>query len=185
MNSDPAPGRRQALVDAAFRCIAERGFEGLRLRPVAAGAGIDHSTLHHYFATKETLVAAVLTQVTDQFTRTMPAAGEPAGQLRAHLLGLGRLARERPELFTVVAELQLRARRDATIREAIARDEDGWRAALSDIWRRGQARDAWAVTLTPEEATELIIAVAKGVQLRPAQAEEILDRFVDTLTRPT
>ena len=40
--------RRQALVEAAYRRIAECGFEGLRLRDVAAEVGIDHSTIHHY-----------------------------------------------------------------------------------------------------------------------------------------
>lgn len=57
--SKPRSGedRRQALVEAAFRCIAEKGFEGLRLRDVAAKVGIDHSTLHYHFPTKEDLVA--------------------------------------------------------------------------------------------------------------------------------
>src|SRR6266480_4421461 len=46
-------GREQALVQAAFNQIAERGFEGLRTREVAAGVGLNIATLHYYFPTKE------------------------------------------------------------------------------------------------------------------------------------
>ncbi|MGH3813794.1 MAG: helix-turn-helix domain-containing protein [Pseudonocardiaceae bacterium] len=46
------------MVRAAFDVIAEKGFEGLRLREVAAQVGIDHSTLHYYFPTRQDLVAA-------------------------------------------------------------------------------------------------------------------------------
>ena len=56
----PGQDRRQALVEAAYRRIAECGFEGLRLRDVAAEVGIDHSTIHHYFPTKQALVTAVV-----------------------------------------------------------------------------------------------------------------------------
>ena len=49
--------RRRALVLAAFGQIAERGFEGLRTREVAAEAGVNIATLHYYFPTKEALIA--------------------------------------------------------------------------------------------------------------------------------
>ena len=48
--------RQQALVLAAFNQIAERGFEGLRTREVAAGVGLNIATLHYYFPTKEALI---------------------------------------------------------------------------------------------------------------------------------
>ena len=48
--------RRHDLVQAAFRGIAERGFEGLRTRDVAADAGVNIATLHYYFPTKEALI---------------------------------------------------------------------------------------------------------------------------------
>jgi hypothetical protein len=41
----PGQDRRQALVEAAYRRIAECGFEGLRLRDVAAEVAISRSRL--------------------------------------------------------------------------------------------------------------------------------------------
>src|ERR1700737_998675 len=51
--------RLKALVQAAFNQIAERGFEGLRTREVAAGVGLNIATLHYYFPTKESLIRGV------------------------------------------------------------------------------------------------------------------------------
>ena len=108
----PGPDRRQALVEAAYRRIAECGFEGLRLRDVAAEVGIDHSTIHHYFPTKQALVTAVVDYATRQFWTSEPHAGTAADELRRHLARLARMIVERPELHIVVRELDLRARRD-------------------------------------------------------------------------
>ena len=52
--------RQKALVQAAFNQIAERGFEGLRTREVAAGVGLNIATLHYYFPTKESLIRGVV-----------------------------------------------------------------------------------------------------------------------------
>ena len=178
------PDRRDALVRAAFQCVAERGFEGLRLRLVAADAGIDHSTLHHYFQTKEDLVAAVLDHVTRQFWGTMRPDLDPAERLHHHLATLGRMIREQPELFTVLAELDLRARRDPAVRSTIARDEAGWRAALTSLFQLGADQGAWAEGLDVAAAPELVIAVVKGVRLIPDRAEAVLAEFERSLLGP-
>jgi AcrR family transcriptional regulator len=174
--------RRQAVVEAAFRCIAERGFEGLRLRLVAADVGIDHSTLHHYFATKEDLVAAVLDHVTRRFWGTLPREGSAAQRLRHHLLMLGRMIRQEPALFTVLVEFDLRGHRDPAVRRVIDQDEAGWRDALAEVWRQGLQERAWVVDLEPATAVELVISMIKGVRLLPEQAESVLTQFDQTLT---
>ena len=52
--------RRREVIRAAYRTLAEKGFEGLRMREIAKRAGLDHATLHHYFAGKEALIHGVL-----------------------------------------------------------------------------------------------------------------------------
>ena len=128
--------RRQALIEAAFGFIAERGFEGLRLRDVAAAAGIDHSTLHHHFATKQDLVDAVVGYAVGQFRTVSSKAVAPAQQLRQHLEGLARMIEEWPALFVVMRELDLRATRDATVRAIIVKHEEGWRLGFGKASRR-------------------------------------------------
>ena len=162
---------------AAFERVAEIGFEGLRLRQVAEQAGIDHSTLHHHFATKQALVAAVAEYTTRQFWPTAPSAGEPAVALREHLDALHRLMIERPELFVVSAELDLRARRDPDVAAALAAHEQGWRALLTGLIGAGHPALA-----DPATAAELVIATVKGVRLAPDLAGPVFGRLAALLT---
>jgi AcrR family transcriptional regulator len=166
--------RRQALVRAAFGRIADKGFEGLRLREVAAEVGIDHSTLHHYFASKQDLVAGVVDYATRQFWPTMPAEGGAIDRLQYHLAALGRMIQEQPALFTVMAELDLRARRDPAIRSIIDRHEQGWRIVLEEVLRRAAKEGALTQNLDVATGVELIIAAVKGVRQLPDRAEDVL-----------
>lgn len=151
--------RRLELVRAAFECVAEKGFEGLRLRDVAARVGLDHSTVHHYFPGKEDLVTGIVDYATQQFW----TPGEPVGDLDDHLGALSRLIRERPRLFLVLRELDLRATRDPGVRAVLESRERGWRDTLATRVGPGQV--------------ELVIAAVKGVSLTPDLADQVLGQL--------
>jgi TetR/AcrR family transcriptional repressor of nem operon len=168
--------RREQLVQAAFERVAEIGFEGLRLRQVAEQVGIDHSTLHHHFATKQALIAAVAEYTTRQFWSTASDAPSPASALREHLDALRRLMTDRPELFAVSAELDLRARRDPEVAAALAGHERGWRELLTGMLRSGPS--------DPAVEAELVIAAVKGVRLTPEGAGPVFERLTALLTEP-
>src|SRR5438045_9235938 len=90
--------RRSALVLAAYRGVARRGFEGLRTREVAAEVGVNIATLHYYFPTKESLIRAVLDHAMNRFRTTLAPHGSPADQLRNYLHSVRSLLVEEPEL---------------------------------------------------------------------------------------
>lgn len=169
----PPVGRREALVFAGMDCIAEKGFEGLRLRDVAARAGIDHSTLHYYFATKQDLVAAVVDHVVQQFVPTMPGTGEPTQRLHRHLIALAGMMGEQPTLFAVMSELDQRAHHDPGIRGTLLGYERGWRGVLAELFREGR----WSLALEVDAAVELVIAVAKGVSRNPQVASAVFGQL--------
>src|SRR5947209_134119 len=108
----PAADRRRTLVEAAYRRIAEGGFEGLRTRDVAADVGVNIATLHYYFPTKELLIQGVVEHAMDRFRTTLTPHGSPADQLRTYFRGVRRLLQEEPQLGLVMGELGLRASRD-------------------------------------------------------------------------
>src|SRR2546428_12925585 len=99
--------RRQELVQAAFETIADKGLEGLRLRDVASAAGVDHSTIHHYFATKQDLLAAVVDFATRPFWGTTPQEGEPRDRLRRHLTVKAQMIAELPAILAGSRKLDL------------------------------------------------------------------------------
>ncbi|HJP78008.1 MAG TPA: TetR/AcrR family transcriptional regulator [Pseudonocardiaceae bacterium] len=154
------------IVRAAYLQVAAVGFEGLRMRPVAAEVGVDQSTLHHYFPTKQDIVAGIADYAISQFASTPPATN-----LREHLDHLRKIATEDPAAFTVCAELRLRAGRDPAVREVLARYYAVWRSWLSELL--GDAG-------TPA-TVELVIAVVNGVQLNPDSAGPAFDRLITLL----
>ena len=115
---DTRERRRRDLLGAAYELIAEKGLEGLRTRDIAARAGVNISTLHYYFGTKEALLEAVVAFVAQKFVgegaRTQPSPPT----LRHHLQTAQRTFRKNPELVIVLQELALRSQRDATTRAA-------------------------------------------------------------------
>lgn len=69
--------RRKAILDAAVRLFAERGFRGTGITGLAKEVGITHVGLLHYFGTKENLLHAVVAR----------RDAEQAERIR-HLVGL-------------------------------------------------------------------------------------------------
>ncbi|MQA04549.1 MAG: TetR family transcriptional regulator [Streptosporangiales bacterium] len=171
--------RRDALVTAALDCLAEKGFKGLRLRDVATRAGIDHSTLHHHFATKRDLVDRVGEHVVRQFWPTMPQTGPPAERLHEHLAALARMIQEQPTLFAVLSEFDQRAHHDPQVRAMLAEHEHGWRTVLGQLFRAG----TWRTRVDPDAAVELVIAAVKGVSRNPDAAAPVLTQLEALLAR--
>ncbi len=67
---DPQRDTRQAILDAALECFAERGFHGVSVREIARAVGVRESGLYHHFGSKEALFDAVLFE-TDADERLM------------------------------------------------------------------------------------------------------------------
>jgi AcrR family transcriptional regulator len=80
---------RKALLDCAEQLFAERGFGGIGLAEVAAGAGLGKSSLFNHFRTKTQLYAAVmarlLVQIETELTAALAAGGPPVERLERWL----------------------------------------------------------------------------------------------------
>jgi len=50
--------RRDEILRATLRLVAQKGFAGVTLREVATEVGVVHGLIRHYFATRDELVAA-------------------------------------------------------------------------------------------------------------------------------
>ena len=177
-------GRRAELIQAAYRQLAEHGFEGLRTRDVADAVGVNVATLHYYFPTKEALIRGVVGQALARFQSTLPAEGSAAEQLRGHFKGLRKLSRTDPELFAVMGELALRAARDRGIAAIVRKTDDIWHSTLSGILRSAQ-KEGIAAGADPDDAAGLIVAALKGTFMLPAESRNPhrLDQALDQLER--
>jgi AcrR family transcriptional regulator len=182
--------RAQGLVLAAYRQIAERGFEGLRTRDIASEAGVNIATLHYYFPTKEALIGAVLQHAMDRFRTTLEPHGSPDSQLRNYLHATRKLLREEPELGAVMSELALRSVRDAGTRKIMGEMYGQWHQAVLALLKRAARQGKLRPGLDTESTAALIVATLTAVALpqmgdvrRGDQALRELERWLGVSSR--
>lgn len=177
--------RRQALVRAAFGEIAERGFEGLRTRDVAAQVGVNIATLHYYFPTKESLIRGVVEFAMHRFRTTLAPHGSPDDQLRNHLRAVSRLLRDEPQLGAVMGELALRSARDPTLAAIMQETSEGWHHTVRGLLRRAARDGSLASGLDSDDVASIIVATLTSLTLpavtgagRGEQALQQLQRWL-------
>lgn len=162
--------RRQALIEAAYQLLAEKGFEQLRTRDVAARVGVNIATLHYYFARKEDLIQSVVEYLFKQFmTAYLPDSAftmsTPLEQIRGEFAETGYLLREKPEMFVVMNELILRSLHDLSIQAHLKWLEEGWHSYFEQILRRGKEQHLFRADLDPGSAATWLILLIKGTAL--------------------
>jgi AcrR family transcriptional regulator len=81
--SGAGTGTREAIVAAAKRLFAERGFEGASMRAIGAEAGVDAALITHFFGSKANLLAAAIDWPFDpdrELPRILGAGRERVGE---------------------------------------------------------------------------------------------------------
>jgi AcrR family transcriptional regulator len=182
--AQPRADRRSALVLAAYRQIAARGFEGLRTREVAAEVGVNIATLHYYFPTKEKLIEGVVEHAMRRFQSTLEPHGTSTNQLRNYLRAVRRLVKEEPELGAVMGELALRSGRDPALAGTMEHMYEIWHRTVRGLLKRAAREGNLRPDLDSDDVAAIIVATLTGVSLpsrgaRPDQALRQLDRWLD------
>ena len=175
--------RRQQLVLAAYREIAERGFEGLRTREVAAEVGVNIATLHYYFPTKEALIRGVVAHAMDRFRSTLAPHGSPADQLRNHLRAVRKLLRDEPEVGAVMGELALRSARDPSLARIMSEAFLAWQRTLRGLLQRAAREGHVSRDLDNDDVAALIMATLTSLTLPSTASADRTDRAFRQLER--
>jgi len=152
-------------VLAAYREIAEHGFEGLRTREVAAEVGVNIATLHYYFPTKESLIQSVLEHAMGRFRTTLAPHGSPSDQVRNYLRATRKLLLDEPELGAVMAELALRSVRDRSTGRIMNAMYDTWHTTVRGLLRRAVKEGGLRAELDSDAVAALIVATLTSMTL--------------------
>lgn len=81
--------RRKDILGAAASIVAEESYQGLSMRRVAKSAGVSTGLLYQYFATKDELFAAVVTERLEELCRAwgrLPRSGQAIEQVLTEML---------------------------------------------------------------------------------------------------
>ena len=99
---------RQRVLDAARALIAEKGVAGLRIQDITEQADIALGSFYNYFATKDDLVEAVVTESLSELGATTvmaDATQDPAVTAAAAIRRVVRLAYDDPEFARLLINL--------------------------------------------------------------------------------
>ena len=140
---------RDRLVTVGTELLEEHGLAGISLRSIASAAGVSHGAPRRYFPTYQALLAAVARGGLEDLDRQVGpalAADDLRAAARAYLV----FARERPEMFALIARHDLLEGAGGNLREITGR----WFAELGATLARTTGR-----TVRPEE----VLALWSGV----------------------
>jgi len=86
------PEKRRAILHAAVRVFAEKGYHGCRIADVARQAGVAYGLVYHYFRNKEALLEKVFEEQWAIFLAAVRAIREGPGGAAEKLAGVCRFA---------------------------------------------------------------------------------------------
>src|SRR5436190_21230125 len=81
-----AAATQQALLDAAAKLFAERGFDRTTVRDIAGQAGVNQALLFRYFGSKEALFEAVIARNGREHLEANPPERLLSASLRSMLV---------------------------------------------------------------------------------------------------
>jgi TetR/AcrR family transcriptional regulator len=93
---------RAAILAAAERHFAERGFEAARLEDIAADVGIRRAAIFYHFTDKHELYAAMLDEVFGGVQRALPGTGSAAERIEAAIGGWIDYVARRPAVARLI-----------------------------------------------------------------------------------
>lgn len=133
---------RPAILAAARRLFAQRGFAGTSMREIALAAGVSKAAIYHHFQDKRHLYRELLDAGIAALTaamRRIPQTGPARAQLARILLLHLEFAREHADLLRMLVREQWRAGEQRSVSGAVARHRQEEMALLAAVLRRGVA----------------------------------------------
>ncbi|WP_405636010.1 TetR family transcriptional regulator [Streptomyces sp. NBC_00056] len=186
--------RREALVDAAGRAIAERGLEGLRIKDIAAEAGMSAGSVLYYYPEMDELVLEVHRGAVERYLaarqRAVDGATGAAARLRA-LVGSGLPGGSGDAVHGLLFELHRRADRSsghATLMASLFAREVTLYATVLEV---GSAVGEFTLTEPVTDLARNLVAledgyglhiVSRNAELTPDVARRLLLGYARTVT---
>ena len=182
--------RRQGLLEATARCLAERGAAGVSVRAICAEAGVSPGLLRHYFSGVSEAIAETYrwtgARVAQALDDAVAAAGrEPRARLVAYLTASFRPPIADPELLATWLAFWSLTRSDPAIAAVHAEIYGDFRLGIERLI--AEARPGLADTRLPAVA---LTALIDGLWLElslgaapftPDEAARLAEMWLDRL----
>ncbi len=184
---------RDALVAAATRVFAERGFHGANLDEVAALAGFTKGAVYSNFAGKDELFLAVLESRYDRALGALQAAVERAGDGPDRPTDWaeyvrGQYTEEEEQWSILIQEFTLYALRHPEARARLAALQRADTEAISRVIAAERRLHGIEMPEPPEDQATIVVALFRGLfEMRvidhSAVDERVLESVLSFVTR--
>ena len=166
---EPILDRRAQILDAALVCFAQRGFHQTSMHDISAEAGISVGLIYRYFANKEAVISAMADRHKSEIQDVLERARQAPTLLESlEILFTAHCCENSPKVVSAfVVDLYAEASRNPQVadlvRDVLQTSMDG----VTDLIARSPEGKKNAVGgLAPNELSELIFAVARGMLMR-------------------
>ncbi len=162
---------RQALIAAARRLFAERGYFNCRISDIARQAEMSQGNMYLYFPSKEALLKAVLAEAFESLGAVMAQAAAGAGTARQKLDalvdGLLAYAGESSEFTAIMLSLMGHSSGNMIARLGFDMSQIGlgYTQSVLSILAQGQAEGIIAASLDPLALTMMFFGLFNGLNL--------------------
>lgn len=164
------PDARERILRAATELIASDGIDEVRIARVANRARASTALVHHYFSTREELLAQALLQsfelaADERFVAGPAAAGSASEGLAIAIDECLPTPGEGEREWILWVELWLRAAREPELRPVAGRMYESYREWVARVIRRGVENGEFSV-VDPDEVADLAMALFDGLGVR-------------------
>ena len=164
------PDARERILRAATELIASDGIDEVRIARVARRAGASTALVHHYFSTREELLAQALLQsfelAADERFGAGPAAAASATEgLAIAIEECMPTPGEGEREWVLWVELWLRAAREPELRPVAGRMYESYRDWVGRVIRRGVESGEFR-RVDPDAVADLAMALFDGLGVR-------------------
>lgn len=160
-DSPTAQRRKREIAEAARAELLEKGFEGLRMRPVADRCGINVATLDYHAGGKEGLIGLVAASIAEDFRSIWAQVDRSAmtglEELAEEIVTFRSVRRSKPDIHPVMATLSRRTPNDPAIARHILPMKAMWHTKLTEIVQKGTRDGSLKPDLDPAPAARLFV----------------------------
>jgi AcrR family transcriptional regulator len=182
---------RRRLLDAAIRVVAQKGYDGARIRDIVKEAGMSTGAVYGRWESKDDLVREALA------SRLLDAAGgAPDVDRVTDLIASRAMKTEGPLTEVEAAQLEIfvAARRDADVAEGLRQALAEYRAAVQPLVDTAVKDGTVGDAFDPEAVLFFVQTIALGLRVQraagvpapdPAAWQALVRQIVESFAAPT
>jgi AcrR family transcriptional regulator len=170
--------RRAQLTAAAYKVVAQKGYNDFTIKDIALEAGLSTGLVHYYFKNKEDLLFKLLKEMNaklrDNLKKALSELSEPKDKLMAFCEEALALVDKEKAYFYVLIDFWAQINHDTKIRQANIKLFQSYRDEIAAIIHEGTAKGVFTVE-DVKPTSVIIIALIQGTIIQYAIDHDAFD----------